>query len=241
MKNKKLLVVLGVLLGLSQFATAQKYRTALGVRIGKSDFGITVQQKVFEKTTLEGIGGVSPREARGTLLLERHFPLIGKSFNYYLGGGAHVGTLKEYGPFYGADAIAGVEMKLPLFPLVASVDIKPSLHANHENWVSLQGGFSVRYILVKEKRQERKILGIFGKKEEEKKRSWPFGKKEEPPKKKPGIFGKKPEPEPVKKRTPLFGKPVEPEPEPPKRNRLFEREPAQPEPEPQPQKRGIRW
>lgn len=240
-------ILLGIILLFSQLAQAQKYRTALGVRVGRSDFGFTAQQKIFERTTIEGIAGMGPREGRATVLVERHFPLIGKSFNYYLGAGAHVGSLKEYGPFYGADAIVGVEMKLPLFPLVASVDVKPSLHANHENWFGMQGALSVRYILVKEKKQERRILGIFGKKqEEEKKRSWPFGKKEEPPKKKPGLFGKKPAPEPVKKKTNIFGKPVEPEPAPapPKRKiRLFEREPAQPEmgPPPPPEKRGIRW
>ncbi|CAN5802222.1 hypothetical protein BH24BAC1_BH24BAC1_16370 [soil metagenome] len=263
----KILLFFLVLAGLSPTAVAQKYRTAAGVRIGKSDYGLTVQQKLFERTTIEGLAGFGEREARATVLLEQHFPIIGKPFNYYLGAGAHMGTLKEYGGFYGVDAIAGVEMKLPLFPLVASVDIKPAFHVNHENWVSLQGGFSVRYILVKEKRQERRIMGIFGKKEEPKKSAWPFGKKVEPAPKKPGLFGKKPAPEPVKKKRGLFGLKKEPEPvpEPPKKRfrlfdrepepaplpppppekkrfRLFEKEPEpQPQPAPEPEKRRIRW
>jgi hypothetical protein len=266
MTQFKILLFLLCLAGLPSAALAQKYRTAAGVRVGKADYGLTVQQKLLERTTIEGIAGFGEREVRATVLLEQHFPIIGKPFNYYVGGGAHLGNLKDNGGFYGVDAIAGVEMKLPLFPLVASVDIKPALHANHENWVSLQGGFSLRYILVKEKKQQRKILGIFGKKEEPQRNPWPFGKKEEPPPKKPGLFGKKPEPEPVKSKGNIFGLKKEPEPvsEPPKKKfrlfekepeplppppppekkrfRLFEKEPEpQPEPALQPEKRRIRW
>jgi hypothetical protein len=231
-------------LGLSPLVWAQKYRTAVGVRVGKTDFGFTAQQKILERTTLEGIVGMGMREGRGTLLIEQHFPIVGKGFNYYLGAGGHVGTLKEYGNFYGLNAIAGVEMKLPLFPLVASVDVKPAVHVNHENWASVQGAFSVRYILVKEKKKERRIRGIFGRKDEVKKKPGLFGKKEEPPKKKVGLFGKQPEPEPVKKKSSIFGRPKEPEPAPEtpkKRFRLFEKEPEPlPPPPPQAEKRKLR-
>lgn len=229
-------------MGLAHLAVAQKYRTALGVRVGKSEFGVTMQQKLFEKVTLEGIGSVGSRDASGTLLLERHFPLLGKSFNYYLGAGAHIGALKEQGFFYGADAIVGAELRVPLFPLVVSADVKPAFHAQHENWVSMGGGFSLRYILVKDKKKDKRSGNIFRRKKEvEKKGVWPFRKKEEPPKKKFRLFGKEPEPEPepVKKRNRIFGRDKEPvpAPEPPKRRiRLFEKKnELQPEPDSQPE------
>jgi len=158
---KKLTFILSLCL-ICGVASAQNYRTAAGLRIGRGGFGISAQQKIMPRSTLEGIVSLDPDEFAGTLLLEKHHPLIGKGFNYYLGGGAHVGTLKDYGTFYGADAIVGAEMKLPLFPILLSLDLKPAVHVNHENWFNLGGGFSLRYILVKDKKEKKKFLGIFG-------------------------------------------------------------------------------
>jgi len=143
-------------------ASAQNYRTAAGLRIGRGGFGISAQQKIMERSTLEGIVSVDADEFTGTLLLEKHFPLIGKGFNYYLGGGAHVGTLNNFGTYYGGDAIVGAEMKLPLFPILLSLDLKPAVHINHEDWFNFGGGFTIRYILLKEKKERKKFLGIFG-------------------------------------------------------------------------------
>ncbi|HEX8506879.1 MAG TPA: hypothetical protein VF630_16055, partial [Hymenobacter sp.] len=59
--------------GFARPAQAQKYRTAAGVRGGGGTYGLTVQQLVLPKTTLEGLGMLSPRERSVTLLGERHF------------------------------------------------------------------------------------------------------------------------------------------------------------------------
>lgn len=158
---KKITLILSLCL-LCGVASAQNYRTAAGLRIGRGGFGISAQQKIMERSTLEGILSVDSDEFTGTLLLEKHHPLLGKGFNYYLGGGGHIGTLNDYGTFYGADAIVGVEMKLPLFPVLLSLDMKPAVHVNHEDWFNFGGGFTIRYILVKEKKDRKKILGIFG-------------------------------------------------------------------------------
>lgn len=143
---------------------AQKYRTAAGIRIGRNDFGFTAQQKLFKQTTLEGIASFSGREVSATGLVERHFPVLGKGFNVYLGAGAHIGHLKDNGGFYGGDLIAGAEMKVPIIPFVISLDLKPAFHINHEEWGSLAGGLSIRYILVKEKKEKKKLFGIFNRK-----------------------------------------------------------------------------
>jgi hypothetical protein len=157
---KKITILFGLLL-FAYSVSAQKYRTALGPRFGRSDFGVSLQQKIKDRTTLEGIFSAGNREVTGTVLIEQHFPLMGKGFNYYLGAGAHVGNLKDSGGFYGGDLILGSEMKLPLLPLVLSLDVKPAFHANHTDWLTFGGGFTLRYILVKEK-VERKRFGIFG-------------------------------------------------------------------------------
>jgi hypothetical protein len=143
-------------------ATAQKYRTAAGVRIGRDNFGVTVQQKVFERTTLEGIGLVGTREVSATLLAEQHFGLLGKSLNYYLGAGAHVGVQKNDGGFGGVDAIAGVEYKIAFVPVVLSLDVKPSVEiSNSDDWFRFPAALSVRYILIKDKK-EGFLNNVFG-------------------------------------------------------------------------------
>ncbi len=163
----KLSVTFLLLLILPFSGQAQKYRSAAGVRIGRNDFGITGQQKILKQTTLEAIGAFSGREVSATGLVEQHFPVLGKGFNIYLGAGAHVGHLKDNGTFYGGDLIAGAELKLPVVPIVLSLDLKPTFHVNHEEWGGVGSGFSIRYILVKEKRERKKLFGIFDRKDDD--------------------------------------------------------------------------
>jgi hypothetical protein len=167
-----------VLILISLSASAQKYRTAVGARLGRNDFGVSLQQKILERNTLEGIFAVGNRDATGTVLIEHHFPIMGKGFNYYLGAGGHVGTLKDHGAFFGGDVILGTELKLPIFPLLLSFDVKPAVHFYHEDWFDFASGFTLRYILVKEKKEKKKF-GIFGGKDND----------DRSRKKKGGIFG----------------------------------------------------
>lgn len=212
---KKIFITLLLATGIATASQAQKYRTAAGIRLGGDQFGATVQQRIAEKSTLEGIALVGSREYSGTVLYQRHWPFLGKRFNYYLGGGGHIGNLKDYGVFTGLDAIVGVEYKINGLPLLLSADVKPALHFNHEDWVNLATGISIRYVLVPEKKVKKSI--------------WPFNKKEEEPQSKSAWpFGKKKEPEPPKKKKIWpFGKEEEPAPEPEKRidwNRLFKKQ-----------------
>ncbi|GAA3945193.1 hypothetical protein [Hymenobacter algoricola] len=142
-------------------AWAQKYRTAVGLRLGRDNYGLTLQQKIFAKTTLEGLALVAPREASGTVLIERHFGILGPSLNYYFGAGGHVGNHKDNGVFGGVDALAGVEYKTAFFPFVLSFDVKPTLEINGTDWARFPAAFSVRYVLIKEKKTGL-LNGIFG-------------------------------------------------------------------------------
>ncbi|UYZ58583.1 hypothetical protein [Hymenobacter latericus] len=155
-------LVLPVALGVVALpAAAQKYRTAAGARIGAGNYGLTVQQRIFEKTTLEGLGLLNPREVTGTILAEQHFPLLGRSLNYYLGAGAHIGRHKDNGTIGGFDGIVGVEWKLPITPLLVSFDLKPTYEINNDDWFRFPTAVSVRYVLVKEK--EKPFMGgLFG-------------------------------------------------------------------------------
>ena len=149
---RRALIVAGCSLLAVPVAQAQKYRTAAGIRVGGGNYGLTVQQKIFDKTTLEGLGLVASREVSATLLAERHFGILGPSLNYYFGAGGHVGNNKDTGAFGGIDALAGVEYKVALTSFVLSLDFKPSVEFGSDDWARFPTAFSVRYIIVKEKK-----------------------------------------------------------------------------------------
>jgi len=147
--------ILIFLVTLSSSGFAQKYSTAIGLRMGNGRYGITVKQRILRSLAAEGVLAVGEREIVGTLLLQKHVPLVGRGFNIYLGGGAHLGALREYGPIMGVDAMIGLELKIPLLPLTASVDFKPAYHILHEDWFDLNTAVSVRYIVGKDKKKQR--------------------------------------------------------------------------------------
>ncbi|MGI4885030.1 MAG: hypothetical protein ACRYFR_08735 [Janthinobacterium lividum] len=151
--NALLLILLGV--GWAGPAAAQKYRTAAGLRLG-SPYGLTVQQAVAPRLTLEGIAGLASREVSGTVLAEYHFGILGRSLNYYLGAGGHVGNNKDTSRFGGFDGVVGIEYKIAFLPLVLSYDFKPSVEINSNDWARFPTAFSVRYVFI---RQRNKTIG----------------------------------------------------------------------------------
>lgn len=155
-----LAVLLGAGAGLAPAVQAQKYHTAAGLRLGKNNYGLTVQQKIFEKTTLEGLGLVGSREVSATVLAERHFGILGPSLNYYFGAGGHLGRNKDTGGFGGFDALAGVEYKVAFVPIVLSLDFKPTLEINSDDWARFPTAFSIRYVIIKDKSSI--FDGVFG-------------------------------------------------------------------------------
>ncbi len=159
---------------------AQKYRTAAGLRFSSGLYGLTVQQKVLPKTTLEGLLLAGSREVTATVLAEQHFGLLGPSLNYYFGVGGHLGNNKNTGAFGGFDAIAGLEYKIALSRFVVAADFKPTIEFNSDDWARFATGISVRYILIKEKK-----TGLFD-------RLFNGGedgeKRKKPPKQRRGLF-----------------------------------------------------
>lgn len=150
------ILLLPLAFGLTQTAAAQKYRTAAGFRSDGNNYGITVQQLIIPKTTLEGLAMLAPRERSATLLAERHFGILGPSLNYYFGAGAHFGRHREDGTFWGFDGIVGVEYKVAFFPVVVALDFKPTVEFGLTDWNRFPTAFSVRYIILKQRKS-----GIF--------------------------------------------------------------------------------
>jgi len=144
-------------------AMAQKYITAAGIRLDKRGMGITVQQRMGINKTFEAMLTGNKNEFEGTLLLERHIPIIFRGFNTYFGAGAHLGNVQNSQYYYGLDAIAGIELKTPLLPLLFSIDIKPQLDFNDPlpdlgnslNKLTWETGLSARLILFRDKHKKK--------------------------------------------------------------------------------------
>ena len=143
--------LLALFLALGHGAAAQKYTTAAGLRLGGGNYGITLQQRVASRITIEGIAGLREREYSGTVLGEYHFGILGPSLNYYFGAGGHLGNNKDTGGFGGFDGIVGVEYKVAFLPVVLSFDFKPSYEINSADYARFPTAFSIRYVFIKRK------------------------------------------------------------------------------------------
>ncbi|MGI4760127.1 MAG: hypothetical protein ACRYF0_05440 [Janthinobacterium lividum] len=140
-----------LLLAWGQPTAAQKYNTALGARLGGGNYGITLQQRVASRVTIEGIAGLREREYSGTVLGEYHFGILGPSLNYYFGAGGHLGHNKDTGGFSGLDGLVGVEYKIAFLPVVVSFDFKPTLEFGSDDYARFPTAFSIRYVFFKRK------------------------------------------------------------------------------------------
>lgn len=148
------------LLALSQGAAAQKYTTALGARLGGGSYGLTLQQRITSRLTIEGIAELAQREYSGTVLGEYHFGILGPSLNYYFGAGGHLGHNKNTGDFSGFDGVVGAEYKVAFLPVVLSFDFKPTVEINGSDYAHFPTAFSIRYVLIK--RRNRLFRRLWG-------------------------------------------------------------------------------
>ncbi len=156
-KMYRMLLILGLLLGFGE-VNAQRYRTAAGVALGTTGFGISIQQKIFKYSTIEGIFQAPIRSTDATkitILYEEHKKLIGKRVNFYYGAGFHKGwaaSAEDPDPS-GATIIVGAEMSLDRLNI--SMDFKPAINViSGVRFIESQGGLSLRYILVKQKKKK---------------------------------------------------------------------------------------
>ena len=153
---------------------SQRYGTALGLRFGNSDLnrtvGLTLQQRLVDRVTLEGIlQSDFSRNTTFSLIAEKHSPIISKRFNFYYGAGIAFGSeesfvknqatkeiIHTYGnSTLGVDLVGGVE--LTVAGAVISLDYKPNINlAGRSEFYRGQVGISARTVLVKSKEQKRR-------------------------------------------------------------------------------------
>lgn len=170
---KKFCVGLVAVVLFSNPLIAQKYGTALGLRLGNDRYrtlGLTMEQRLLKRVTAEGI--IQTDFGRNTTthaLLKRHHPLLTKRLNVFVGTGVSFGTeesIKEdpvtrevittYGnATMGADLMVGAEITLLGYNV--SLDYKPNINlTGRDNWYQGQVGISVRTVLIKDKEQKKK-------------------------------------------------------------------------------------
>ncbi|GAB3340059.1 hypothetical protein GCM10027429_27170 [Marivirga atlantica] len=153
--NKRIVVCLIFLLVVFS-SSAQKYGSALGARIGNENYGLSYRQRILSKFTAEAMMTFQADAFQFTALPKYHLSVIGEATNLYFGAGAHLGQLKDYGAFYGFNALFGAEVKLPALPITVSADIMPTYHENHEDWFEFPAAVTVSIILAKETKEKRK-------------------------------------------------------------------------------------
>lgn len=151
MKRIILLSILGLM---AMQADAQSYITAVGARLG-SDWGLTLQQRLTKRLTVEGLAETSFKrdEVMLTGLLETHLPLITRHFNIYGGAGIHKGWSTSNRDFvddpFGITFIGGAELTIGRFNV--SYDFKPSLNLDGgERRFYTTQALSVRFVLIKD-------------------------------------------------------------------------------------------
>ncbi len=132
----------------------QSYFTAGGVRLGTEN-GLTIQQRIFKNTTLEGIvlSGFKSDYVSAGLQIQRHYPLLFKNFNVYTGIGIQSKYIqdpeKEALNYTGASIAGGIELSLGRFNV--SWDYKPVIYFDAPRTFQSESGISFRYIFISNK------------------------------------------------------------------------------------------
>ena len=146
-------------------AQAQPYLTAAGIRVfGSNGIGATVLQRLDDGYVLEGqYQGTDDGRWVGTGMFKYHKPIIfGRFWNYYFGVGGHYGSYNKNvdatrtigQPFYGASGMVGTELTIGRINF--ALDYKPSVSFTRpvdENQIRHDVGISIRYVLVKPKKE----------------------------------------------------------------------------------------
>ncbi len=162
MKKFFAVAIILALAGFSLTASAQQYKTALGIRLSSSQAmvnnAVSVKHFLNESTAIEGLISLGDPWAIGALL-EIHKPLGESGLNWFYGGGAYVGFMKSYNPNtlknetdanFGTQGVLGLDYKFANIPLNLSLDWKPELNIFSDIvFEPAAVGFTVRFTFSK--------------------------------------------------------------------------------------------
>jgi hypothetical protein len=143
-------------------ASAQDYKTALGVRLSSSQAivnnSVSIKHFLNERTAIEGLLSFGDPLALGALV-EIHQPLGESGLKWYYGGGGYLGFVKSYNvnldknetdANFGAQGVLGMDYKFANIPLNLSLDWKPELNLVTDiNFEPAAIGFTARFTFGK--------------------------------------------------------------------------------------------
>src|SRR5688572_17460256 len=159
---KKIFFAILVMVAISSTASAQDYKTALGVRLSSSaamvNNSISFKQFFNDKTAIEAYFSFGEPLSLGAML-EFHKPLAPSGLKYYYGAGGYIGFVKTVNvntqktsttPNFGAQGVIGLDYKFPNVPLNLSLDWKPELNIVSDiNFEPAAIGFTARFTFGK--------------------------------------------------------------------------------------------
>lgn len=145
---------------------AQSFKTAAGLRLG-TNYGISVQQKITNDLTVEGVAHYDFRKkADFSLVGKQYKKLLIKNLTYFYGAGLHKGWIKDYyindegnrvdfedskDPV-GITGTAGVEVTLG--KINVSFDYRPKINiSGGAGLLDHNTALSVRYVLIKDSKK----------------------------------------------------------------------------------------
>lgn len=147
-----------LLIGLS--SKAQDYQTAVGLKFGGYENGLSIKYFSSSNVSLEGILGFRSHGVVITGLYE----LNQEAFNvadlkFYYGAGAHIGSegagvYHSYGTdrvydethlLLGIDGVVGLEYKFPEAPIAVSLDLDPRIELATGPFVDIAPGLGLKY------------------------------------------------------------------------------------------------
>ncbi|TAL69619.1 MAG: hypothetical protein EPN88_06535 [Bacteroidetes bacterium] len=151
---RKSILALILAVSIVTLASAQEYKTGVGLRGGLSQ-GLTIKHFVGEKAAFEGLLSTRWSGFDITGLYEIHNRAFEvEHLNWYYGFGAHIGSYSgskvpwgTSGAVLGIDGILGIEYSFSEAPINIGLDWKPSLNlvGNSDFWGD-GGALSIRYI-----------------------------------------------------------------------------------------------
>ncbi len=151
---KKIFITFTLAISIVALASAQDYKTGVGLRGGFSQ-GLTLKHFVGEKSALDGLLTTRWGGFEITGLYEIHNQAFDvEHLNWYYGFGAHIGSYNASnvswgtsGIIIGIDGILGMEYSFSEAPINVGIDWKPAFNlvGNSHFWGD-GGALSIRYI-----------------------------------------------------------------------------------------------
>jgi hypothetical protein len=146
---------------ISKRSNAQDYKTAVGVKFGGFENGVSIKYFAMSDVAFEGDIGFREHGVVFTGLYEIHQQAFGLAeLKFYYGAGAHLGAIGSgvYQRFngdnetynkaeilLGVDGVLGLEYMIPKSPIAISLDLNPRAELATGPFFDIAPGLGIKY------------------------------------------------------------------------------------------------